>query len=77
VARKALVAAVALLALVRHDVWLRDDPTRVLGLPAGLTWHVGFCLAVSVVMAGVARWAWPDGLDDDAGDDPSAPGPRP
>jgi hypothetical protein len=47
--------AVVVLAIVRHDLWWWNDPRLVLGLPIGLTYHVLFCLAVSVVMAFAVR----------------------
>jgi len=67
---RAAALAIVVLAIVRHDLWWWDDPRRVLGLPIGLTYHVLFCLAVSVVMA-IAVRAVPDS-DDAGGPDPGA-----
>jgi hypothetical protein len=53
--RRLLYAALALLALLHQDVWNWDALRWTLGLPAGLTYHVGFCLAVSIVMAALVR----------------------
>ena len=48
------------LALILHaDTWLWNDPTRVLGLPVGLLYHVAFCAVMSVLMALLVRFAWP------------------
>ena len=41
----------------------------MLGLPAGLTYHVAYCLAASVLMALLVRLAWPARLETD-GDEP-------
>ena len=60
-----LVAAMAALFILRHDDWLASRDIRVLGLPASLTWHVGLCLAATLVMVLAVAFAWPRGLDDD------------
>ena len=52
-----LLLAAAL--VLRHDFWWWDDASLVLGLPIGLTYHLGFCLAVSAIMTLVVRFAWP------------------
>ena len=74
-ARKA-VLYLALLAfyLLHNDLWLWRDPSLLLGLPVGLTYHVLFCLATAVLMAMLVRWAWPSQLDGDAvEEEPDAP----
>lgn len=65
--RGALWAALALLFAARIDVWWWDDPSRVLGLPVGLTWHVAICVLATGVLWVLVRVAWPRGLDDEAG----------
>ncbi len=45
-----LYSALALLVIFHHDVWNWSAPARVLGLPAGLLYHVLFCLVVALVM---------------------------
>ncbi len=60
-----LVAAMAALFVLRHDDWLASSDMRVLGLPASLTWHLGLCVAATLVMALAVAFAWPRGLDDD------------
>lgn len=62
-----LWAGVALAYLLHDDFWLRDDTRTIAGLPAGLAYHVGYCLFVAVLMALLVRHAWPRRLD--AGDD--------
>lgn len=61
-----LYAALALLFVLHHDVWFWHEPRLVLGLPAGLLYHVAFCLAAAALMALAVRRAWPPpGLGED------------
>ncbi len=67
-----LYAALALLYLLHTDLWLWNDGRFVLGLPAGLTYHVGYCIAAAAMMALLVRHAWPHHLgshddEEDAG----------
>ncbi len=55
--------AIVVAYLLHNDLWLWDDPGLFLGVPVGLAYHVGYCLAVAALMALVVRFAWPDGLD--------------
>ncbi len=57
--------AIVVAYLLHNDLWLWDDSGLLLGVPVGLTYHIGYCLAVAALMALVVRFAWPDGLDDD------------
>lgn len=52
-----------LLFVLHNDLWLWDDASTWLGLPAGLTYHILYCVVVSALMLGFVTWAWPD-LDD-------------
>lgn len=63
--RRLLYAALLLLFLLRHDLWLWHDAGLVWGLPVGLVYHAGFCLVTAAVMALLVRFAWPDDLDVD------------
>lgn len=58
--RALLFAVIGLLLVVRHDFWFWNDDRIVAGLPVGLTYHVGYCVAVSAVMVVLVRRAWPD-----------------
>jgi hypothetical protein len=58
-----LYAALAALYLLHNDLWLWNDPRLVLGLPAGLTFHVAFCIATSAVLTLLVIYAWPDDLE--------------
>ena len=57
--RATAFAALAVLFLLRHDLWLWNEPARVAGLPAGLAYHVAFCLATALVLALLVTVAWP------------------
>lgn len=49
--RRVLYALLVVAFLLHNDLWLWDDARRFAGLPAGLLYHVLFCLAVAVLMA--------------------------
>ena len=61
--RALLYLALLLAALLHQDLWLWDDRSIVLGLPVGLTYHVGFCLVVALLMWFLVRFAWPEKLE--------------
>ena len=54
-----LYAALAALYLLHNDLWLWNDRSRWLGMPVGLVYHLGFCIAVSAVLALLVAYAWP------------------
>ena len=60
--RRLLYTALALAFLLHNDLWLWDDARSVAGLPVGLAYHVGFCLAVALLMGLLVRFAWPKDL---------------
>jgi hypothetical protein len=57
--RAPLFAALILLFLLHHDLWLWSDPRRIAGLPVGLLYHVGYCLVAALLMGALTRFAWP------------------
>ena len=60
-----LIYGLLVLAFVLHnDLWLWDDPTPLLGLPVGLTYHVLFCFAVAGILGLLVCFAWPAELED-------------
>ncbi len=61
--RWALYAALVFLYLLHNDLWLWHDGGLVLGLPSGLAYHLGYCLATAALMAMLVRWAWPVDLE--------------
>lgn len=60
--RSLLYSAVFLLYLFHNDVWLWDYAELVWGLPAGLAYHVAYCVAAALLMALLVRHAWPGDL---------------
>ena len=61
--RGSLYAILVLLVALHQDFWLWNDGSLLLGLPIGLTYHIVYCLVVTVVMALLVRYAWPTHLD--------------
>jgi hypothetical protein len=55
----AIYAALLALYVLHNDLWLWNDPRLVLGLPIGLVYHIGFCVAASAVLALLVLFAWP------------------
>ncbi|HET9482046.1 MAG TPA: DUF3311 domain-containing protein [Candidatus Polarisedimenticolia bacterium] len=68
--RRLALAGLPALYLLHNDFWLWDDRREVLGLPAGLAYHVAYCLLASLLLWAVVRYAWPSHLsaDGDGGD---------
>jgi uncharacterized protein DUF3311 len=63
--RALALAGLPLLYILHNDFWLWDDPRIVLGLPVGLTYHVVYCFAATLVMLLLVRYAWPEHLEVD------------
>ncbi len=61
--RRLLYAALLLAFLLHNDLWLWHDARMLAGLPVGLTYHIGFCLAVALLMWLLVHMAWPADLD--------------
>ena len=66
--RWTLYAAIVVLYVLHNDIWFWYDPRIVLGLPIGLTYHVGYNLAAAVLMFLLVRFAWPSHLEVAAGE---------
>jgi hypothetical protein len=58
-----LYALLVVLFLLHNDLWLWNDPSLILGLPAGLAYHIGFSIATSAVLTLLVIYAWPEHLD--------------
>ena len=63
--RYVLYGAVGLLYLLHDDFWFRYDPRPILGLPAGLAYHLGYCLVAAALMALLVRAAWPGSVESE------------
>ena len=55
---------VLVLYVFHNDLWLWDDPTLIAGLPVGLIYHIGFCVAAAGLMVLLVNYAWPDHLEE-------------
>jgi hypothetical protein len=66
--RKLVYLAVPVLYLLHQDWWNWDNRNLipVLELPVGLAYHVGYCVAASVLMFCLVRYAWPAHLELEA-----------
>ena len=55
-----LYCLLVLLFLLHNDFWLWETPQLVLGVPVGLLYHIGLCLAAVLLMAAFvkARGDW-------------------
>ncbi|MEQ8764444.1 MAG: DUF3311 domain-containing protein [Planctomycetota bacterium] len=55
---------VAVLAILRNDLWNWSDDTLLFGfLPLGLAYHAGISIAAGLLWAAVVRFAWPAELE--------------
>ncbi len=61
--RSLLYSALVLAFLLHNDLWLWNDARMLAGVPIGLAYHVGFCLAVALLMWLIVRFAWPRDLE--------------
>lgn len=64
-----LYVALVVLFLLHNDFWLWDNPKVLLGLPIGLVYHIGFCVAAAILMAVTINQAWPSHLQDEDTDE--------
>ena len=64
-----LYVALAVLFLLHNDFWLWDSPKMLLGLPIGLLYHIGFCVAASLLMALIINQVWPSHLQEEDTDE--------
>ena len=60
--RALLYWALGLVYLLHNDWWLWSVNRRFLGLPAGLAYHLFYCLVVVLCMALLVKYAWPRGI---------------
>ncbi len=57
--RTALYFVLIALYLLHNDLWLWNNPRLLAGIPVGLVYHMGFCVAASLLMLALVRRAWP------------------
>ena len=65
--RRALYFVLIALYLLHNDLWLWNNPRLLVGIPVGLAYHVGFCVAASLLMLALVRYAWPRHLATEHG----------
>ena len=66
-----LYVVIVIVYLLHNDLWFWDDPTLILGIPVGLFYHALYCLAASVMLFLLIKFAWPqfvEEVDKDGGD---------
>lgn len=65
----AVLLAMAALYALHQDFWLwRETRPLVFGfLPAGLAYHAGYTLLISLALVWATRAHWPSHLDDEDG----------
>lgn len=51
-----LYALLLLLFLLHNDFWFWETSQLVLGVPVGLLYHIGFCLAATLLMAALVKY---------------------
>ena len=55
-----LYCLLVLLFLLHNDFWFWETPQLVFGVPVGLLYHIGYCIAATLLMAAFvkARGDW-------------------
>ena len=64
-----LYIGLVVLFLLHNDFWLWDNPQRVLGLPIGLLYHIGYCIVAGILMMLIINHALPSQLQDEEADE--------
>ena len=64
-----LYIGLVVLFLLHNDFWLWGNPQRVIGLPIGLLYHIGFCVAASILMMLIINHALPSQPQDEETDE--------
>jgi hypothetical protein len=63
-----LYTALVILYLLHNDLWYWDDSRLIFGIPIGLLYHVLYCIAATLMMIALVKFAWPQDLDVAEGD---------
>ncbi len=73
--RRAAWALLVALYVLRNDIWWWHEPSRLFGLPVGLSYHLLFVAAVVAAMGWLVRFYWPEAaLAELAGEDDGGEG---
>jgi len=57
------------LYLLHNDLWFWNDARLVLGIPIGLLYHFGYCIAATLMMYLLVTYAWPRHLEVETEED--------
>jgi hypothetical protein len=60
-----LYAALLVVFALHNDLWFWNDARMPAGIPVGLLYHIGYCIAVALLMGLLVRFAWPEDLGVD------------
>lgn len=63
--RVLIFSAIAVLCLIRNDIWFWHTGSLVFGLPVTLSYHIAFCLASAAVLYWLVQKSWPQHLEVD------------
>lgn len=58
-----LFGGLAILFLLHNDFWYWNNGNLVAGIPIGVLYHVGYCLAASLFFIWLVKRAWPKDLE--------------
>ena len=64
-----LYIGLVVLFLLHNDFWLWDNPQRVIGLPIGLLYHIGYCIVAAILMMLIINHALPSQFQDEETDE--------
>ena len=64
-----LYIGLVVLFLLHNDFWLWDNPKRVVGLPIGLLYHIGYCIVAAILMMLIINHALPSQFQDEETDE--------
>ena len=55
-----LYSLLVVVIILHNDFWFWQTPQIVFGLPVGLLYHILYCLAASLLMISLVKYAWRD-----------------
>lgn len=65
-----LYSALFVLYLLHNDLWLWNNANLIFGIPIGLFYHVGFCVAASLLFYAIVKNLWPAHLEVETKEEP-------
>jgi hypothetical protein len=70
--KKWLLIALFVLYWLHNDLWFWNDTRLISGIPIGMLYHILYCIAASILMFLLTKYAWPQDLEVE---EKSEPGP--